>query len=91
MERIHAFVSGRVQGVFFRAHTKRFAEANRITGWVRNLNNNRVEVVAEGDEGDIRNFLDFLHRGSPASDVKRVEVKKEKYTGELTGFSVRYL
>lgn len=88
--RIHAFVSGRVQHVFFRANTKSIAQRLGLTGWVRNLSDGRVEVVAEGEEKNIDKLVDYLHKGPIIARVDEVDVKKGKYTGEFSGFEVRY-
>jgi acylphosphatase len=88
--RIHAFVSGLVQGVNFRYYTKKFAEGLGIGGWVRNLNDGRVEVLAEGSEVRIKHFLDFLRKGPPGSKVINVEVKEEEYKGEFKFFDILY-
>ncbi|MHA1743119.1 MAG: acylphosphatase [Candidatus Heimdallarchaeota archaeon] len=88
MKRIHAFVSGRVQGVNFRWSTKSFAERFGITGFAKNLSDGRVEVVAEGDEKSIDSLIDFLGKGSIFSRVERVEVKEEKFKGEFSEFFI---
>jgi len=86
--RVHVLVSGRVQGVFFRWETQRAAEARGVKGWVRNLEDGRVEAVFEGEEGDVARLVDFCRHGPPLADVNKVEVSEEKYTGELKGFNV---
>lgn len=88
--RIHAFVSGRVQGVFFRSETRRIANSLGIKGWVRNLPDGRVEVVAEGEKDNIDNLLEFLKKGSSAAKVDNVDIKTEEYKGEFEDFSIRY-
>ncbi len=86
--RVHVFVSGRVQGVFFRWETQRAAEASGVKGWVRNLEDGRVEAVFEGEERDVARVVDFCRHGPPLADVNKVEFSEEKYTGELKGFNV---
>jgi len=88
--RIHAFVSGRVQHVFFRANTRNTAQRLGLIGWVRNLPDGKVEVVAEGEEKNIDKLVDYLHKGPVIARVDGVDVKKEKYTGEFSGFEIRY-
>ena len=88
--RIHAFVSGRVQGVFFRAHTKHVAQSLNLTGWVRNLPDGRVEVVAEGEEKSINKLIEFLKRGPPLARVDKLEIEKEEWSGEFIDFDIRY-
>lgn len=86
--RVHVFVSGRVQGVFFRWETKRAAEAKNVTGCVRNLEDGRVEAIFEGEEGDVAQVVDFCRHGPPLADVDNIEVSEEKYTGKFKGFNM---
>jgi len=88
--RIHAYVSGRVQGVFFRYNTRKLAKKLGLTGWVRNLPDGRVEVVAEGDDEKLQLLIKFLHKGPSMARVEKVEVKKEEYTGEFDDFIILY-
>ena len=67
-----SFVSGRVQGVFYRATCRAKAESLGLTGYARNLVDGRVEVVACGDEGAVNGFVTWLWEGSPASRVTDV-------------------
>jgi len=89
MIRIHAFVSGRVQGVFFRFNTRQTASRLGVTGWVRNLKDGRVEVVAEGEVKAINDFIGFLKNGPPEARVDSLNVVEEEYKGEFTFFNVR--
>ena len=68
-------VSGRVQGVFFRAATKQKADTLQLTGWVRNLDTGEVEVLAVGDEAALQQLEAWLHRGPIAARVTSVLVK----------------
>lgn len=85
---IHFFVSGRVQGVFFRAETRRRADQDGITGWVRNLKDGRVEGTASGDETQIKLFSDWLREGPAYARVERVEIEELDYQ-EFPDFRVR--
>jgi acylphosphatase len=89
--RIHAFVSGRVQGVNYRFFTQKVANMLGIKGWVRNLPDGRVEVVAEGEEDAIKKFIDFLHEGPIAARVDNVDVNEEKFRDEFENFEIRFL
>ncbi|HEY75664.1 MAG TPA: acylphosphatase [Thermoflexia bacterium] len=89
--RLHAVVEGRVQGVNFRYYTVRTARRLGLTGWVANRWDGTVETVAEGPRAALEAFLDFLHEGSPAARVTRVNARWERPTGEFTDFTVRYL
>jgi len=88
-KRVHLFVSGRVQGVYFRAHTHKKARALALAGWVRNLPDGRVEIVAEGGEEKVASFLDWVRLGPPASRVEDVELEWAKPQDER-GFRIRY-
>lgn len=88
--RIHAFVSGMVQGVSFRSETKRIAKNLGIKGWIRNLPDGRVEVLAEGEKDKIGALIEFLKKGPPAARVDNVDVKIEDHKGEFKGFSIKH-
>lgn len=68
----HGYVSGKVQGVWFRASTKTQAESLGLTGWVRNLSDGRVELMACGDEADVRALQAWLWEGPAIADVTDV-------------------
>lgn len=89
--RVHAIVHGYVQGVNFRYYTTRTARRLGLTGWVANRRDGTVETIAEGKHSDLEDFVDFLHRGSPAARVEDVDIEWESPTGEFEGFRVRYL
>ena len=90
MRRVHLFISGRVQGVFFRSNTQDEARALGLTGLVRNLPDGRVEVVAEGEEEDLKELIKWCHKGPPGARVREVEVNWERFTGEFDQFQIRY-
>ena len=90
-KQVTAIVHGYVQGVSFRYHTHRTANRLGVTGWVANQRDGTVKVVAEGDEASLRQLIAFLHEGSPAASVQRVEEKWTEATGEFNRFSVKYL
>lgn len=89
--RLHALVSGRVQGVNFRYYTTREASRLGVTGWVANRHDGKVECVAEGPRSRLEEMLDFFHEGSPSAHVTNVEASWESATGEFEDFKVRYL
>lgn len=89
--RLHATVHGHVQGVSFRYYTTRTARRLGLKGWVANRRDGSVETVVEGEHPDLEEFVDFLHRGSPAASVEEVDVAWEAPSGEFDGFRVRYL
>lgn len=88
-KRIEANISGIVQGVFFRSHTRKRAQALGIEGWVANLHDGTVKVVAEGPEENLKDLVQFLHEGSPQARVENVDVSWREAQGEFEGFSVR--
>ncbi len=86
--RAHVFVSGKVQGVFYRANTRDTAESKGIDGWVQNLSDGRVEAVFEGPESTVEKMVEWCHTGSPAADVDGVDVEYDDPNGE-DGFRIR--
>lgn len=90
MKRVRVLISGRVQGVFFRAYTKEEAKRLGLKGWVRNLPDGRVEALFEGEDEAVEKMIKWCHRGSPASKVEKVEVFEEPYLGEYESFFIKY-
>ncbi|MEM2139374.1 acylphosphatase [Nitrososphaera sp.] len=86
--RVHVFVTGKVQGVYFRQNTMRTAREYGATGWVRNLDDGRVEAVIEGTEEVVRKVVEWCHQGPSASKVDDVQVRYERYTGEFSDFTI---
>ncbi|MFB6112524.1 MAG: acylphosphatase [Halodesulfurarchaeum sp.] len=87
--RAHVYVTGTVQGVFFRATTRDRAREIGVDGWVKNRADGRVEAVFEGAPGDVESMVDFCHEGPPAATVEDVEVTREEPQG-LGGFEIEY-
>jgi acylphosphatase len=81
-------VTGRVQGVFFRAWTRQQAEELGVTGWVRNCPDGRVDLHVEGEAAAVEELLSRLHRGPPAAQVEDVHVW-DVDTFDYDGFEVR--
>lgn len=86
--RAHVFVSGTVQGVYYRANTRDQARERGIDGWVKNLEDGRVEAIFEGPEDDVESMIEWCHEGSPRAQVTDVEVEYEAPKG-LDGFEIR--
>ena len=85
------FISGRVQGVFYRACAYDEARRLGLRGWVMNLPDGRVEVLAEGDPEKLRAMEEWCRQGPPYARVKNIEVREEAVkTGEFTAFDVKY-
>jgi len=88
--RVHVFVSGRVQGVFFRQTTLERAKNLGLTGWVRNTSDGRVEAVFEGEKEKIEKVLEWMRIGPPLAKVENLEIKWEDFKGEFEDFEIRY-
>jgi acylphosphatase len=86
--RAHVFVSGRVQGVFFRSETRREAHRYNVTGWVRNLPDGRVEAIFEGEKENVERLVEFCRKGPSSAKVTQTEVIYENYTGEFRDFKL---
>ena len=86
--RAHVYVTGNVQGVYFRATTRDTARDVGVDGWVRNLDDGRVEAVFEGSESAVDRIVEFCHEGSEAARVEDVDVTDESPQGE-DGFRIR--
>lgn len=86
---IHGFVSGRVQGVFFRAAAADKARELGLDGWVRNLPDGRVEVLAAGDREALKSFTAWLHEGPPPARVDDVAVEECPASEAPNGFAIR--
>jgi len=81
-------VSGRVQGVFYRASAQREAKRLGLTGWVRNRKDLTVELVAEGEETGIKDFIAWARHGPNAARVERVDVRWRSFTGDFFDFRI---
>lgn len=88
-QRLHAVISGRVQGVNFRYYTMLTANEIGVTGWVRNRIEGTVEVTAEGPRPRLERLLRFLHRGPANARVEDVDIEWGAATGEFEGFHIR--
>jgi acylphosphatase len=87
-ERAHVHVSGRVQGVYYRASTREQATDRGVDGWVKNLQDGRVEAVFEGDPDDVEAMIEWCHEGSDRAAVSDVAVEHEEPQG-VRGFEIR--
>ena len=87
--RAHVFVSGRVQGVFFRIETRSEAMKRNVAGWVRNTSDGRVEAIFEGKKGDVEQLIDFCRKGPPNAQVTKIDVHWGEYTREFKVFKIR--
>jgi acylphosphatase len=90
MKRAHVFISGRVQGVCFRAETRRTAKQLHLTGWVRNMPDGRVEALFEGEDNNVNQMTKWCHGGPPAARVDNVLIREELFTGEFSDFTIEF-
>lgn len=97
MAQAHLIISGIVQGVYFRAHTRDMAQSFGLKGWVRNLPDGRVEAVFTGDKESIQQAIDWCSHGPSSARVDKVEVKwvvspparGEESGQEFNGFNIQ--
>lgn len=87
--RAHIFVSGRVQGVFFREKTKQKAEKLGVFGWVKNLSDSRVEAVFEGDKQQVEEMVIWAGKGPFWAKVNDLDITWDKYRGEFNFFEIK--
>lgn len=76
---VRLYINGTVQGVFFRGFIKENAERHNIKGFVRNLEDGRIEIFLEGDSDSVNKMIELCKKGPKHSQIKRVEVKPEKF------------
>lgn len=86
----HIWVSGKVQGVFFRAHTEDKANSLGLSGWVRNLPDGRVEILAQGQKDKVDELIKWCHKGPPYARVSNVKVEWEEPKQDFKGFHITY-
>jgi len=89
-DRAHVYVSGLVQGVFFRHETRKHALRFGVSGWVRNRPDGRVEAMFEGEKESVERMIEFCKRGPPGAEVQDVEVYWEPWKGEFQDFRIAY-
>ena len=87
-KRIHLNVRGRVQDVYFRASTQREARRLGLTGWVRYRSDGAVELIAEGEEDQVKDLLAWAQTGPSTARVDKVDTRWRSYTGEFTDFKI---
>ena len=88
VKRAHVWISGRVQGVYFRQNTQREARRRSLRGWVRNLVDGRVEAAFKGEPGAVEAMVAWCRVGPPEAHVEDVVVEWERPEGSPTGFEV---
>jgi acylphosphatase len=85
----HVFVSGKVQGVFFRMKTRHKAIKRYIGGWVRNTSDGGVEAIFEGEKEDVEQLIKFCRKGPSGARITKVNVQWEEYADEFRDFQIR--
>jgi acylphosphatase len=88
--RAHLIVSGRVQGVCFRAETQRAARIFGVSGWVRNRRDGTVEAIVEGAKKDVTSLINWCNAGPRLSRVETVDITWQNFNGEFSEFGIRY-
>jgi len=86
--RIHVFVSGRVQGIGYRDGVRRKAGKLGIFGWVKNLEDGRVEAIFEGEEGGIEEIVEWVKTGPFLAKVEKIDIVPENFSGEFKDFKI---
>ena len=89
-KRIYLFIRGKVQGVFFRQAIKVIAKKNNITGWVRNLDDGRVEALLEGDSESVNTVVEWSNIAPANARGDEVKIKTKKFKNEFLSFEVLY-
>lgn len=90
MSRVHLLISGRVQGVTFRASTKRKAQSLELKGWVRNTDDGKVEAVIEGEKEKIEELIEWAERGPRLADVENIKINWKEGKNKFDEFQIRY-
>jgi acylphosphatase len=90
MRQVRLRIEGKVQGVFFRHHVRSLARTLKLSGYVKNLDDGAVEVVACGNPTAIYELIEYCRHGPEGADVKHLKRTEEVSTGEFKGFEVRF-
>ena len=88
--RVRILISGKVQGVFFRQALKVMAKKNNVFGWVKNLEDKRVEALLEGNTKNINSVVELTRIGPAHSRVDNIEINDEQFKNEFSIFEVLY-
>lgn len=86
----HVIITGRVQGVYFRGHTRREAQKYGVNGWVRNLPDGRVEAIFEGEKEDVDRTIESIKMGPPHAKVTDLDLEWLNYDSKFDDFTIRY-
>ena len=86
--RVHILVSGRVQGVNYRGFTRTAAVKDGLWGWVRNLNDGRVEAMVEGEESAVNRLIQLMSTGPVGANVTGLETTPQEPNGQSETFEI---
>ena len=89
-KRLNLKIIGQVQGIGFRYWAQQQAQKFGLTGWVKNEDDGSVSLVVEGDEEDLKKFLDICKKGSSFSSVEEIQEAWGKSTGEFQNFEIKF-
>ncbi len=90
MKTLSLTITGLVQGVFFRTHTEEMAKRLNIKGWVRNEPDGSVQVIAQGEEKTLNNFINWCKKGPPSARVEKVKVEEIQNNNQYSDFVIKY-
>lgn len=85
---VKLIVQGTVQGIFFRQFVKGHADDLKIVGFVRNLENGNVEIIVEGEDGQIERLIGFVKKGPEHAQIRHVEINERKWSGDFKEFKI---
>lgn len=88
--RAHIIVSGRVQGVYFREQTRKRAKKLSVSGWIKNLEDGRVEAIFEGEKEKVEKMVNWARRGPFFAKVSDLEIEWGEHQGEFKSFEIVY-
>ncbi|MDC8452914.1 MAG: acylphosphatase [Candidatus Nitrosotalea sp.] len=89
-KRVRLLIQGRVQGVYFRQGMMETAEQNNVFGWVRNLPDDSVEAILEGNDSNVDAVVEWARFGSAGAVVKELKIIEENYVNEFSDFEIHY-
>jgi len=88
--RVKVYYTGYVQGVGFRWYCQKIAKKLGLVGWVKNLSDGNVEILVEGEDSTIKDFLSQLKSGYLGRNISNIEIFEEKYSGEFNDFDIKF-
>jgi acylphosphatase len=90
MTSVQVFYEGHVQGVGFRYSVRQMAKGFDVTGWIKNLRDGRVEMQVQGEDAEVRAFLDAIGQGELRAHIRKHEEKPLTQSPPIRGFEIRY-